>query len=86
MIYYANLCGGFLVKVLSCYEGHRNKGCLSGSKRLSATTLYILVQLLSTERSHDLIEAFSYSEKFDNIDNDKDTRETDWPDHLRKSL
>ena len=38
-------------------------------------------QLLSTERSRDLIEAFSYSEKFDNIGNDTDTRETDWPGH-----
>ena len=38
-------------------------------------------QLLSTERSHDLIEAFPYSEKFDNIGNDTDTRETDWSGH-----
>ena len=54
-------------------------------------TLYITVessatnwrseQLLATEQSRDLIEAFPYSEKFLPIDNDTDTRETDWPDH-----
>ena len=30
-------------------------------------------QLLSTEQSRDLIEAFSYSEKFNNIGNDTDS-------------
>ena len=38
-------------------------------------------QLLATKRSRDLIEAFPYSENFLPIDNDTDTRETDWPDH-----
>ena len=47
----------------------------------SPATNWRLEQLLATEQSCDLIEAFPYSEKFSPINNDTDTHETDWPDH-----
>ena len=47
----------------------------------SRATDWCSEQLLSTERSHDLIKAISYSTKFDKINNDTDTHETDWPGH-----